>query len=358
MTTKTKSGRSPTTFASSSTSSRLKSMRCVRRSPRRFRKRPSSFPRWPATPKRSGTTSCTTPKSAELLDQVGQMCKGVFIEAEGFVQSFWTLDPARAVVDPKGFWHSVSGALDKLESLTGLEGEQRLTESWKELGKDTVHWDEWRTNPFEAAGESVFDLATVLVPGGALEKLPMVGRAAAEVAEAPKDLHLPAPVRLPDPAPSRQPSATERTPRSGQPSPRPRSRTEAKSPLPPYGLTESKTPASPKPATASDPKPAVGSATIAARAVVRTHSSTPGAATGLPSASLLRSGRLRNHIVAHRVHTNLSHCARPLRTRSPRRSTIDDRGSFGPERLHWAGTRGPKRRVEDWHHGRISTCSC
>ena len=87
------------------------------------------------------------------LDHVGQMCKGVFTEAEGFVKSFWTFNPARAVVDPKGFWHSVSGAVDKLESLTGLEGEQRLKESWKELGKDTVHWDEWSTNPFQAAGE-------------------------------------------------------------------------------------------------------------------------------------------------------------------------------------------------------------
>ena len=88
------------------------------------------------------------------LDHVGQICKGVFTEAEGFVKSFWTFNPARAVVDPKGFWHSVSGAVDKLESLTGLEGEQRLKESWKELGKDTVHWDEWSTNPFQAAGES------------------------------------------------------------------------------------------------------------------------------------------------------------------------------------------------------------
>ena len=117
------------------------------------------------------------------LDHLGQMCNGVFTEAEGLVKSLWTFNPARAAVDPKGFWHSVSGAVDKLESLTGLEGEQSLKESWKELGKDTVHWDEWSTNPFQAAGESAFDLATVLIPGGALEKLPMLGRAAADVAE-------------------------------------------------------------------------------------------------------------------------------------------------------------------------------
>ena len=183
------------------------------------------------------------------LDHVGQMCKGVFTEAEGFVKSFWTFNPARAVVDPKGFWHSVSGAVDKLESLTGLEGEQRLKESWKELGKDTVHWDEWSTNPFQAAGESAFDLATVLLPGGALEKLPMLGRAAAEVAEAPKELHLPTPGRLPDPAPHDNPPPRNEPPRSGQPQPAPQPdpAPKSKAPLPPYGLTESKTPAGPKP---------------------------------------------------------------------------------------------------------------
>ena len=39
------------------------------------------------------------------------------------------LDLARAVVDPKGFWHSVSGAVDKLES----------------LGYLTSHWEDHKT---------------------------------------------------------------------------------------------------------------------------------------------------------------------------------------------------------------------
>ncbi|MGB9251705.1 MAG: ADP-ribosyltransferase, partial [Mycobacterium sp.] len=202
-----------------------------------------------------------------VLDHVGQMCKGVFIEAEGLVQSFWTLDLARAVVDPKGFWHSVSGAVDKLESLTGLDGEQSLKESWKELGKDTVHWDEWSTNPFEAAGESAFDLATVLLPGGALEKLPMLGRAAAEVAEAPKDLHLPVPGRLPDPAPHDNPPPRSEPPRSAQPQPAPQPdpAPKPKAALPPYGLTESKTPVGQKPPVVA-PKPAPEPAIAAAHA--------------------------------------------------------------------------------------------
>jgi len=182
------------------------------------------------------------------LDHVGQMCKGVFIEAEGLVKSSWTFNPVRAVVDPKGFWHSVSGAVDKVESLTGLEGEQSLKESWKELGKDTVHWDDWSTNPFQAAGETLFDGATMLIPGGALEKLPMVGRAAADVAERSEEFH-PATL-LPEPAPSHgNPAPRSDAPKGGSPVPPPH-------PDPaPYGSTESKVTAAKKPTATEDPKP-------------------------------------------------------------------------------------------------------
>jgi hypothetical protein len=129
-----------------------------------------------------------------------------------------------------------------------LEGEQRLKESWKELGKDTVHWDEWSTNPFQAAGESAFDLATVLIPGGALEKLPMVGRAAADVAERSEEFH-PATL-LPEPAPPHgNPAPPNDAPKGGSPVPPPH-------PDPaPYGSTESKVTAAKKPTAIEDPKP-------------------------------------------------------------------------------------------------------
>ena len=305
MTTKTKSGRSPTTFASSSTSSPLKSMRCVRRSPRRFRKRPSSFPRWPATPKRSGTTSCTTPMSAEPWITSARSARAcspkprVSSKASGRSTRREPSSTRRASGTPS------LARSTKLESLTGLEGEQRLKESWKELGKDTVHWDEWSTNPFQAAGESAFDLATVLLPGGALEKLPMLGRAAAEVAEAPKDLHLPTPGRLPDPAPHDNPPPRNEPPRSGQPQPAPQPdpAPKPKAALPPYGLTESKTPAGQKPPVAA-PKPAVEPANgCRARGPIdtqgRRHTSQP-AHHRCPSPA-------RNRMAAHRAHTNLSH---------------------------------------------------
>ncbi len=186
------------------------------------------------------------------LDHVGQMFKGAFTEAEGFVNSIWTLNPARAVLDPKGFWHSVSDAVDKLESLTGLEGEQKLKESWKELGKDTVHWDEWSTNPFLAAGESAVDLGMAFLTGGGSE-LPLMGRAAAGATKGLTGLHpdLRPPLRGPTP-PRDIPAPRTEPPRTGQPEPAPK----PKSALPPYGLTESKTPVDQK-APAPPSKPVV-----------------------------------------------------------------------------------------------------
>jgi hypothetical protein len=182
------------------------------------------------------------------LDHVGQVCKGVFIEAEGFVEGLWTFSLARAFVDPKGFWHSVSGAVDKVELLTGVEGEQSLKESWKELGKDVAHWDEWSTNPFQAAGESAFDLATVLIPGGALEKLPTLGRAAADVAERSEELH-PATL-LSEPAPLQSnPAPRNDALKGGSPLPAPHSDPA------PYGTTESKVTAAKEPTATADPKP-------------------------------------------------------------------------------------------------------
>jgi ADP-ribosyltransferase exoenzyme len=256
-----------------------------------------------------------------VLDHVGQICKGVFTEAEGLVKGFWTFNLARAVIDPKGFWHSVSGAVDKVESLTGLEGEQRFKESWKELGKDTVHWDEWSTNPFQAAGETLFDGATMFLPGGALEKLPTLGRAAAEVAEAPKDLHLPTSGRLPDPAPHDNPPLRNEPPRSGQPQPAPQPdpAPKPKGALPPYGLTESKTPAGQKSPVAAH-KPAVEPANTAAvhadpsapKVVSHEPASTPPMALhgaqphgGAPSAYQPQS-------LAHDHHGPVAHAAAPL----------------------------------------------
>ena len=177
------------------------------------------------------------------LDHFGQICAGVFSEAESTVKGIWTLNPVRLLVDPKGFWHSMSGSLEKLEALTGLDGEQKCAESWKDLGKDLAHWDEWSINPFKAAGETAFDVGTFLLPGGAASKTSKFGHLAADAAEAPKGLRPPTPGRLPNPAPHDNPPPRNEPPKGGQPEPAP----NPKSPLPPYGLTESKTPVDQKP---------------------------------------------------------------------------------------------------------------
>ncbi|UMB68888.1 ADP-ribosyltransferse [Mycobacterium paraterrae] len=191
------------------------------------------------------------------LDNFGRACGGFLREAESTVKGLWNFNPLRAVVDPKGFWHSVSGAVEKLEALTGADGEQKAEESWKELGKGIVHWDDWGTDPFTAAGETLFDVATVALPGGALSKLSRLGRVAEDAAEAPRGLHIPTPGRLPNPAPHDNPPPRNDQPRTeapkaAQPIPAP----TTKGPLPPYGVTEPKSPVTQKPPAGVEPKSA------------------------------------------------------------------------------------------------------
>lgn len=274
------------------------------------------------------------------LDHVGQMCKGVFTEAEGFVKGFWTLNPARALVDPKGFWHSVSDAVGNLESLTGLDGEQKFVDSWKELGKDTVHWDEWTTNPFQAAGESVFDLGMLFLTDGGSE-LPAMGRVAADAAERVEGIHPPSLPRLPNPAPHDIPGPRSEPPRSepaksGQPVPAPKPETA----VPQYGLTESKNPATPKSEPGAEPKRAVEPATITAHAPSSTSTPrTPGAA-GTPSVPLPHGptaaqphgGTPIAHSPTHDHHGPVAHTAQPLTTGDL--SALADYTGLGHEELN------------------------
>jgi hypothetical protein len=250
------------------------------------------------------------------LDHVGRIFGGFITEAESTIKGIWDLNPLRAVVDPKGFWHSMSGALEHLEALTGLDGEHKAEESWKEEGKGLVHWDEWSTDPFTAAGESVYDVATALLPGGALSKLSKLGRLGADAAEAPKGFHVPNPGRLPNPAPHDNPPPRNDPPRSdaprgGQPGPAP----TGKNALPPYGVTESKTPATQKPAPITELKPAGEPTTT----TVHAPSSAPGTAA-TPSGALPHSpigaqtpgGAPSSHPSAQDHHGPVAHTAQPL----------------------------------------------
>ncbi len=65
----------------------------------------------------------------------------------------------------------------------------------------------------------LFDLGTLLLPGGALSKLSKFGHLAADAAEAPKGLRVSTPGRLPNPAPHDNPPPRNEPPKGGQPEP-------------------------------------------------------------------------------------------------------------------------------------------
>ncbi len=247
------------------------------------------------------------------LDNLGRICGGVVTEAESAVKGVWDLNPLRAIVDPKGFWHSLTGALEHLEALSGLDGDQKAEESWKGLGKGLVHWDEWRTDPLTATGETLFDLATVALPGGALSKLSKLGRLAEDAAEAPKGFHVPNPGRLPNSAPTDNPPPRSEPQRSdatkgGQPAPPPTS----KRALPPYGSTESKNPATPKPAPVAEPKTTSAPSTETAHAPPSTHApavpgTPPAALPHTPANALPPGGTPGSHASAHDHYGPVAH---------------------------------------------------
>ncbi len=187
------------------------------------------------------------------LDHVGQICDGVLTETGGVIEGSWTFNPLRAIVDPDGICQSVANAIASIEPLVGLDGLHSLEEAWEDLGKDVIHWDEWSKNPFKAAGESAFDLATILLPGGALSKLPKLGRAAAGAARRLKDLPKPRPPHREPPPPHDKPAPRTEPPNGGRPAPAPKPK-----PAPaPRGPTESKMPVTQKPASGTGPKPLV-----------------------------------------------------------------------------------------------------
>jgi hypothetical protein len=121
-----------------------------------------------------------------VLNQVGQFGKGLGEEAGGLAKDVWTYSTVRAAIDPDGWHQSWKQMIDGMTPLVGLGGEHApgVGEAWKDLGKEVTHWDEWKTNPAEAAGKSAFDVATLFAPGGAAAAAGKGGRAAADAAEA------------------------------------------------------------------------------------------------------------------------------------------------------------------------------
>jgi hypothetical protein len=200
----------------------------------------------------------------KVVNQAGQVLKGVGEEAGGFLQGLWEFSPQRLQVDPVGFGNDLIRMVQGEAPLVGLGGDNApgVMESWKTLGKGITHWDDWSKNPAEAAGKTAFDVATLALPGGPLSK---VGKAGRTAADALRGLKAPRP-ELPEP-PSVKPPTTPavpagpprgpKPPEPGRPEPAPSGRPvpgPADGPLP-HSPTESKPPVVEKPPAGEPPKP-------------------------------------------------------------------------------------------------------
>lgn len=186
------------------------------------------------------------------LNQVGQTFKGIGVEGWDLVKGFYDISQFHAVLDPAGYAKTMSGMAEGAGALVGLgpDGGPGVAEAWKALGKDVTHWDEWGKNPAEALGKSLFDVATLALPGGPLSKLGKVGHGAAD---ALKGLKKPPEIpKVPEVKPPevKPPPAAPKPPESGHPAPAPEGKPgpsgkpapgPADGPLP-HSPTESKPP--------------------------------------------------------------------------------------------------------------------
>ena len=123
--------------------------------------------------------------AGQELNGMGQTMKGIGAEGVDLVKDLWKYNPNRALVDPAGLGKDYADLVKGMAPLVGAggDGAPGIGETWKQVGKETLHWDLWKDNPAEALGRSLFDVATFFVPGGALTKLGKVGTGAAHVAE-------------------------------------------------------------------------------------------------------------------------------------------------------------------------------
>jgi hypothetical protein len=203
------------------------------------------------------------------INQVGQYAKGMWSEAGEFAEGVWDISSVRMLVDPIGYGKDLAGMAEGAAPLVGLgpDGGPGWQEAWKDLGKNVVHWDMWKTNPAEALGRSVFDVGTLALPGGPLSKVGTKGRA---LLDALKDLKKPPIPKVPDPPPvkppvtppveaprAEPPPPRAQPPEPGRPAPAPPGKPgpgPGNGPLP-HSPTESKPPVVEKPATGEPPKP-------------------------------------------------------------------------------------------------------
>ncbi|ORV59030.1 NAD(+)--arginine ADP-ribosyltransferase [Mycobacterium europaeum] len=207
-----------------------------------------------------------------VLNHVGRSLKGLGEEAWDSLEDVAKFSPSRLQSDPVGYAKDVVGMVAGEAPLVGLgpDGGPGVAESWKALGKQVTHWDEWGSNPDGAFGKTLFDVATLALPGGPLSKLGKLGRGVGDVVrDAPKpplpEVAKPPSVKPPAEAPPAAPKPPEPgppapsgKPEPGQPAP-PASGKPAPGPSDgplPHSPTESKPPVGEKPPAGEPPKPA------------------------------------------------------------------------------------------------------
>lgn len=204
-----------------------------------------------------------------VLNHVGQSLKGLGEEGYDYLEGLNQFSPTRLQSDPVGFFRDTVGMVEGEATLAGLgpDGLHGAGEAWKALGKQVTHWDEWSEHPDEAFGKTLFDVATLAVPGGPLSKLGKLGRGMGDALKGLREARVgpkgpsAKPPGEPPPAGPKPPESGQATPSGkpesgpppapGKPAPGP-----ADGPLP-HSPTESKPPIGEKPPTGEPPKPAV-----------------------------------------------------------------------------------------------------
>lgn len=186
------------------------------------------------------------------INQTGHVAKEFGAEALSFAEGLYDVSQVRLVLDPVGYFHELNGMVLGAAPLVGLgpDGSPSILDSWKAVGKDVSHWDQWESDPAGAFGRTLFDAATLALPGGPLSKLGTKSRAALD---ALKNLRKPPLPKLPDP-PAIKPPETPKPPAPpGSPAPPKPAPTGAP---PPHSPTEPKPPVGERPSASETPKPA------------------------------------------------------------------------------------------------------
>lgn len=204
-----------------------------------------------------------------LINFTGQRFKGMGEIVWGLGETAWNYNQIRALLDPVGYGRDVGGMALGMAPLVGLGGDHApsVFESWKEVLKDTVHWDDWARSPGEAYGKMEADVATNFLPEGPAARLEQAREAADKLKrlwgrifrpDDPGDSSPPKPPASTGPKaePPDQPQPpTDQQPRSGSPTPGPQSKPGAGDNPLPKSPTESKTPVENKPVTGESVKP-------------------------------------------------------------------------------------------------------